>query len=159
MSGLGASTPATRASGSAPKTSCWAWSGSVPTIQPQTLVSPVTHAVDPQPSASAAETSIFVLIVVSWPPRRFGTMSLKRPASRIASMFSSGTRRSASVRAAFLASSGCSSVARRISSSASTPVSMTDTLSPQVRSDATRARAAGSMLDAARTASRTRLGS
>ena len=65
MSGLGTSTPATRASGSAAKISCWAWSGIVPTIQAHTFVSAVTHAVDPQASASAAETSIFVLIVVS----------------------------------------------------------------------------------------------
>src|SRR5215203_3682132 len=56
-------------------------------------------------------------------------MSLKRPASRIASMFSSGMRRSASACAALRASSGCSSVALRISSSASTLVSMTDTCS------------------------------
>src|SRR5215213_1925322 len=56
-------------------------------------------------------------------------MSLKRPASRIASMFSSGMRRSASACAALRASSGCSSVALRISSSASTAVSMTDTCS------------------------------
>ena len=96
----------------------------------QTLVSATTHAVEPQASPSAAVTSSCVLMVVSWPPRRFGIMSLKSPASRIASMFSSGMRRSASACAALRASSGCSSVALRISSSASTAVSMTDTCSP-----------------------------
>src|SRR3954452_2498902 len=57
-------------------------------------------------------------------------MSLNSPASRSASMFSSGMRRSVSACAALRASSGCSSVALRISSSASTVVSMTDTCSP-----------------------------
>src|SRR6476620_1246968 len=56
-------------------------------------------------------------------------MSLNSPASRSASMFSSGMRRSVSACAALRASSGCSSVALRISSSASTVVSMTDTCS------------------------------
>ena len=108
----GAKTPAMRASGFLPQTSSWHSADVWPTKKEQTFISVLTHAVEPQPLASAAEISILVRMSVSRPPKRFGTMMRNSPASRMALMFSSTTRRSCSVCTAFASSSGRRAFAR-----------------------------------------------
>ncbi|MNO88060.1 hypothetical protein D3C76_794950 [compost metagenome] len=110
-------TPATRASGLAPNTSCCARSQNRLVNQAQTLVSATTQAVPPQASASAAETFRWERSVPSWPPKRLGTIRRNNPASRIASMLSSAARRLRSASTACWRSSGCSASARLTSSS------------------------------------------
>src|SRR5471030_2412724 len=74
----GVNTPATRASGVFPNTSCCAWLGYRQTNQAQTLVSAVTHAVPPHDSARTAVTSRCVHTLLWWPPNRRGTISRNR---------------------------------------------------------------------------------
>lgn len=71
---------------------------------------------DPHPMASSRDTSKLVRMSASHPPKRRSAVSLYNAAFSIAVMFSSTTRRPASVAAAFFASSGTSDFARATSS-------------------------------------------
>lgn len=115
----GASTPAIRLPGADSQTSRCAWSGNRPPNHEHTFMRVAAQAVDPQPRASSRETSSFVRKSVSNPPNRFGFMIAKRPASSMRVMFSSATRRSASVLAALAARTGTISRARPTSSARS----------------------------------------
>jgi hypothetical protein len=67
---------------------------------------PSVHAVDPQPRAIAATTSMCVCKVASRPPQRAGCSTRVRPASFSSATFSSSNRRAAIVRCADFASVG-----------------------------------------------------
>lgn len=97
---VGAATPVTRASGSAPKTSSWALSGKRPASQLVTEMIIAIHAVEPSASPRASETSDRVRRSVSYPPKRLGVSSRKTPASASLSTTSAETTRSAAPRSA-----------------------------------------------------------